>query len=109
MDYLRWLLECHRLQQLPLSLQQVHWAELLELEYPPEQEAAQLTSSEISLAEEEGLEEDHLMEEDCLEVEDLLRTEIPQTRQETLELEEGEIPQTLEEGEILLTADSPIN
>jgi hypothetical protein len=114
-DYLCWLLECHKLQQLPLSLQQAHWAELLELEYPPEQEVAQLTLSEISLAEEEDLgedllmEEDHLMEEDCLEVEDLLMTETPRTQQETLELEEGEILQTLEEGEILLTADSPIN
>jgi hypothetical protein len=109
MDYLCWLLECHKLQQLPLSLQQAHWAELLELEYPPEQEVVQLTLSEISLVEEDDSEEDHLMEEDHLEVEDLLRMEIPQTWPETLELEEGEIPQTLEEGEILLTADSPIN
>jgi hypothetical protein len=108
-DYLRWLLECHKLQQLPLSLQQAHWAELLELEYPPEQEAVQLTLSEISLVEEEDLEEDHLMEEDRLEVEILLMTEIPQTQQEIPELEDGEILQTLEEGEILLTADSPIN
>jgi hypothetical protein len=108
-DYLRWLLECHKLQQPPLSLQQAHWAELLELEYPPEQEVGQLTLSEISLVEEDDLEEDHLMEKDCLELEDLLMTEIPQTRQETPELEEGEILQTLEEGEILLTADSPIN
>jgi hypothetical protein len=61
------------------------------------------------------LEEDHLM--DRQEVEDLLMAEIPQTQQETRqeirpgtpELEEGEIPQTLEEGEILLTADSPIS
>jgi hypothetical protein len=108
-DYLHWLLECHKLQQLPLSLQQAHWAELLELEYPPEQEAAQLTLSEISLVEEDDLEEDHLMEEDRLEVEDLLTMKIPQIQQETPELEEGEIPQTLEEGEILLMADSPIN
>jgi hypothetical protein len=97
------------LHRLPLSLQQAHWAELLELEYPPEQEVAQPTSSEISLAEEEDLEEDHLMEEDRLKVEDLLMAETPQTRQETPELEEGEIPQTLEEGEILLMANSPIN
>jgi hypothetical protein len=55
------------------------------------------------------MEENCLTEEDHLEVEDLLMMEIPQTRQETPELEEGEIPQTLEEGEILLTADSPIN
>jgi hypothetical protein len=56
-----------------------------------------------------GEEEDHLMEQDRLEVETLLTTEIPQTWQETQELEEGEIPQTLEEGEILPTADFPIN
>jgi hypothetical protein len=109
MDYLCWLLECHRLQQLPLSLQQAHWAELLELEYPPEQEAGQPAFSEISSEEGDDLEEDHLMEQDHLEVEDLLTAEIPQTRQETLELEEGEIPQMLEEGEILLTDDSPIS
>jgi hypothetical protein len=86
-----------------------HWAELLELEYPPEQEAGQLAFSEISSVEGDDLEEDHLMEQDRLEVEDLLTTEIPQTQQETLELEEGEIPQMLEEGEILLMDDSPIN
>jgi hypothetical protein len=97
------------LQQLPLSLQQAHWAKLLELEYPLEQEAGQLTFSGISLVEEDDLEEDHLMEQDHLEVEDLLTMEIHQTRQETPELEEGEIPQTLEEGDILLTADSLIN
>jgi hypothetical protein len=49
------------------------------------------------------------MEQDRLEVEDLLTTEIPQTRQETQELEEGGIPQTPEEGEIIPTADFPIN
>jgi hypothetical protein len=101
MDYLHWLLECHRSQQLPLSLQQAHWAELLELEYPLEQEAAWLTSSETSLVEGDNLEEDRLMEEDhlkvedrlkvedCLKVEGLLMTETLQIRQETLELEGG--------------------
>jgi hypothetical protein len=53
------------------------------------------------------LEEDHLM--DCQEVEDLLTAEIPQTQQGTQELEEGEIPQTLEEGEILPMPDFPTN
>jgi hypothetical protein len=107
MDYLRWLLECHKSQQLPLSLQQAHWTELLELEYPPEQEVAWLTYSETSLEEEEDL------EEDCLMVEDLLMGDTPQPEihliQQIQELEEGEIPQTLEEGEILITADSPTN
>jgi hypothetical protein len=105
MDYLCWLLECHKSQQLPLSLQQAHWAELLELEYPLEQEAAQLTSSGTSWEEEEDSEEDRCM------VEDLLKEtqQTPPIQLEFQELEEGEIPQTLEEGEILLTADSLIN
>jgi hypothetical protein len=104
-DYLHWLLECHKSQQLPLSLQQAHWAELLDLEYPLEQEASLGTS----LEEAEGLEEDCLVVEDLLMMEDLLKEENPPIQTETLELEEGEIPQTLEEGEILLTADSLIN
>jgi hypothetical protein len=77
----------------------------------------QLTFSGTSLEEEDDLAEDHLMEQDRQEVEDLLMAETPPTHQETRqeirpetpELEEGEIPQTLEEGEILLTADSPIS
>jgi hypothetical protein len=75
----------------------------------PEQEVDRPTSSETYSEEEDDSEEDHLMEQDHLEVEDLLTTEIPQTRQETQELEEGEILQTLEEGEILPMADFPIN
>jgi hypothetical protein len=106
-DYLRWLLECHKSQQLPLSLQQAHWAKLLELEYPPEQEATQLTSLGTSLVEEEDLEEDRLKVEDLL-MEDNPKVETHLTQQ-TQELEEGEIPQTLEEGEILLTEDSLTN
>jgi hypothetical protein len=109
MDYLCWLLECHKSQQLPLSLQQAHWAELLELEYPPEQEVAQPISLGTSLVEEEDSEEDLLMVEDLLMIQDLLRAEIPPIQSEIQELEEGEIPQTLEEGEILLMDDSPIN
>jgi hypothetical protein len=93
MEYLHWLLECHKSQQLPLSLQQAHWAKLLELEYPPEQEVDQLTYSETSLGEEEDLEEDRLMVEDLL----MEETHLIQQMQE---LEEGEIPQTLEEGEL---------
>jgi hypothetical protein len=96
MDYLRWLLECHKSQQLPLSLQQAHWAELLELEYPPEQGVAQPISSETSLEVEEDL------EEDCCMVEDLLMPDNPQ-------METPPIQQTLEEGEILLTEDFPTN
>jgi hypothetical protein len=65
MDYLFWLLECHRLQQLPLSLQQAHWDELLELEYPLEA-VPQLTLLGTSLVEEEDSEEDRLMVEALL-------------------------------------------
>jgi hypothetical protein len=101
-DYLCWLLECHKSHQLPPSLQRAHWAELLELEYPPEQEVAQLTYSGTSLAEEEDLEENRLTVEDLLMVE-------THPIQQTQELEEGEIPQTLEEGEILPMEDSLTN
>jgi hypothetical protein len=108
-DYLRWLLECHKSQQLPLSLQQAHWAELLELECPLEQEVDQPTFAGISSEEEDDSEEDRLTAQDHLEVENLLMAGIPQTQQETQELEEGEIPQLPEEGEILPMADFLIN
>jgi hypothetical protein len=107
-EYLHWLLECHKSQQLPLSLQQAHWAELLELEYPLEQEVDRPISSETSLEGEEDLEEDPLIVED-LHQEVLPKEEDPLTQLETQELEEGEILQTLEEGEILLTDNSPTN
>jgi hypothetical protein len=84
-DYLRWLLECHKSQRLPLSLQQAHWAELLELEYPPEQEVGRPTYLEISLEEEDDLEEDHLMEQDRLEVEDLLTMDVTDLQRPPLE------------------------
>jgi hypothetical protein len=98
MDYLRWLLECHKSQQLPLSLQQAHWDELLELEYPQE-EAPQLTPLGTSLEAEEDLEEDCRMVEDLLLMQDNPQTETPLTQP----------TQELEEGEILLMADSPIS
>jgi hypothetical protein len=106
-DYLCWLLECHKLQQLPLSLQQAHWDKLLELEYPQEEVPLQ-TPSETSSEVEEDLEEDCHIVEDLLLMEDNPWTETPLTHS-ILELEEGEILQTLEEGEILLMADSLIN
>jgi hypothetical protein len=92
-DLLRWLLECHRLHQLPLLLQQAYWPELLELEYPQE-EHNQRTQSEILSEEEEDWVEDLLEEQDHQE--DLLTED--QTITQTLE--EGEIPEILEEGEI---------
>jgi hypothetical protein len=107
-DYLCWLLECHKLHQLPLSLQQAYWPELLELEYP-QGELNQQTQSEILSEEEEDLVENLLEELDHQwnpQMED-------QTKTQTME--EGEIQETLEEGEILsnplttLKIDSPIN
>jgi hypothetical protein len=67
-DCLCWLLECHKSQQLPPSLQQAHWPELLDLEYPLEEEHSPLTLLEILLEEEEDLVETLLEiweEEDC--------------------------------------------
>jgi hypothetical protein len=89
------LLECHKSWQLPLSHQKVYWAELLDLEYPLE-EVPRQTSSERLLVEEEALVEDHqiyLPEEEILQI---------QTTDHQLEdpLEEGEILEQLEEGEI---------
>jgi hypothetical protein len=106
-DYLCWLLECHKSQQLPLSLQQAHWDELLELEYPQE-EVPPLTPLETSLEVEEDLEEDCHMMEDFPLMQDNPQMETPLTPP-IQELEEGEILQTLEEGEILLTKDSLTN
>jgi hypothetical protein len=79
----------------------------LELEYPQEEVPWQ-TPLGTSLEVEEDLEEDCHMVEDLLLTQDNPRTETLLT-QSTQELEEGEIPQTLEEGEILLMANSWIN
>jgi hypothetical protein len=102
-EYLHWLLECHKSQQLPLSLQQAHWAEVLDLEYPPKPEVDRLTYLETSLEVEKDSEEDHRT------VEDLLMPDNPQMETPLIQLmqdlEEGEIPQIPEEGEILLTED----
>jgi hypothetical protein len=78
----------------------VYWPELLELEYPPE-EPNQQTQSEKLLEEEEDWVEDLLrIQEEQDPQEDL--QEDPQTRNQTMTqmLEEGEIPEILEEGEI---------
>jgi hypothetical protein len=94
--YLCWLLECHKSHLLPLLLQQAYWPELLELEYLQE-ELSQQTQSETPLEEEEDLVED-LLEEPDHQWDPLMED---QTK--ALMLEEGEIPETLEEGEILNT------
>jgi hypothetical protein len=82
------LIQWPQSQQLPLSLQQLYWAELLDLQYP-------LTP----------LEADHLCQdlleeaEDIGQVEALLEEQDHQDHQD--HLEEGEIPEDLEEGEIM--------
>jgi hypothetical protein len=87
----RQLIQWPQLQQLPLSLQQLYWAELLDLQCP-------LTP----------LEADHLCQdlleeaEDIGQVEALLGEEDHQDHQDHQDLlEEGEIPEDLEEGEIM--------
>jgi hypothetical protein len=81
-------------QQLPLSLQQLYWAELLDLQYPP-------IPSEADCLHQDLLEE----EEDIGQVEDLLWEEDRQDHPDPQDLlEEGEIPEDMEEGEILEAA-----
>jgi hypothetical protein len=96
--YLRWLLQCHKSNQLPLCLQQRYWAELVDLRYPRQ-----------TLDPPDHQEEDLQEEEDIGQVEDLLsfqeedpQAEDPQAEDPQAEdlLEEGEIPQEWEEGEI---------
>ena len=98
-DHLRWLLKCHKLQQLPLELQQAYWPELLELEYPAPMEREQLVISDSDY-------KSQIMEEAEVEAillgkekESTLR-QIQPLEMEAEEAEEGEILETLEEGEI---------
>ena len=101
-NHLRWLLRCHKLQQLPLELQQAYWPELLELEYPAEMEQERPVISDNDY-------KSQIMEE--AEVEAILlgkakELTLPQIQtlgvevEEAEEVEEGEILETLEEGEI---------
>jgi hypothetical protein len=86
-NFLCWLLECHKSHQLPLSLQQAYWPELLELEYPQEGHNL-LTQSETPSEVEE-----------CW-VEGLLETQEEQDHQGDLLLEDQMTTQIPEEGEI---------
>ena len=97
-NHLRWLLRCHKLQQLPLELQQAYWPELLELEYPTQMEQEQPV---ISISDYRS----QIMEEAKVEAILLGKEKEPTLPQiQTLEMleeaEEGEILETLEEGEI---------
>ena len=99
-DHLRWLLKCHKLQQLPLELQQAYWPELLELEYPTQMEQEQPVRSDNDY-------KSQIMEEAEVEAillgktEELTHRPIQTLEKEAAEVaEEGEILETLEEGEI---------
>ena len=99
-NHLRWLLKCHKLQQLPLELQQAYWAELLELEYPAEmeQEWPVISNSDYK----SQIMEEAEVEAILLEKEKEPTPHPTQTRETEAEeeAEEGEILETLEEGEI---------
>ena len=101
LDHYSWLLKCHKLQQLPLELQQAYWPELLELEYPVEMEQERPVISDNNYR-------SQIMEE--AEVEAILlgnpikakELNLPliQTLEMGEEVEEGEILEEAEEGEI---------
>ena len=90
-NHLRWLLKCHKSQQLPLELQQAYWPELLELEYPAEMEQERPVISDSNYR-------SQIMEEAKVEAILLEKEKKPtlpqiQTREmEAEEAEEGEIP-----------------
>ena len=96
-DHLRWLLKCHKLQQLPLELQQAYWPELLELEYPAEMEQERPVRSDNdykSQITEEAEVEAILLRKEKKPIRRPIQTLDPEVA------EEGEILETLEEGEI---------
>ena len=100
-NHLRWLLRCHKLQQLPPELQQAYWPELLELEYPAEMEQERPVIFDNDY-------KSQIMEEAKVEAillgkakePTLPLTQTPEMEVEAEEAEEGEILETLEEGEI---------
>ena len=97
-NHLRWLLKCHKSQQLPLELQQAYWPKLLELEYPAqmEQERPVISDSDYkSQTMEEAEVEAILLEKEKKPI--LPQIQTPEMKAE--EVEEGEILETLEEGE----------
>ena len=98
-DHLCWLLKCHKLQQLPLELQQAYWPELLELEYLAQMEQERPVISDNDY-------KSQIMEEAEVEAillgkeKELILPQIQTLEMEVEEAEEGEILETLEEGEI---------
>ena len=100
-NHLRWLLKCHKLQQLPLELQQAYWPELLELEYPVEMEQEQPVISDSDYRSQimEEAEVEAILSEKAKELIPPL-IQILEMEAEAEEAEEGEILEMLEEGEI---------
>ena len=97
--HLRWLLKCHRSQQLPLELKQAYWPELLELEYPAEkqEQPVKFDNDYKSQIMEEAEVEAILLGKEKKPI--LHPTRTPEV-EAVEEAEEGEILETLEEGEI---------
>ena len=100
-NHLRWLLKGHRLQQLPLELQQAYWPELLELEYPVEMEQEQPVTSDSDYRSQimEEAKVEAILSEKAKEL-TLPPIQTLEMEAEAEEVEEGEILETLEEGEI---------
>ena len=101
-NHLRWLLKCHKLQQLPLELQQAYWPELLELEYPAEmeQERPVIFDSDYKSQIMEEAEVEAILSEKAKEPTlPLIQTQ-EMGAEEAEEAEEGEILEMPEEGEI---------
>ena len=95
-NHLRWLLKCHKLQQLPLELQQAYWPELLELEYPVEMEQEWPVTSDNDYKSQitEEAEEEAMLLENPIKAKELtlLPIQTQETEVEVEEAEEGEIP-----------------
>ena len=95
-NHLHWLLRCHKLQQLPLELQQAYWPELLELEYPVEMEQEQPVISNNNYRSQimEEAEVENLLLESPIKAKELTLPldQIREMEVEVEEAEEGEIP-----------------
>ena len=100
-NHLRWLLKCHKLQRLPLELQQAYWPELLELEYPAEmeQEWPVISDSDYRSQIMEEAEVEAILLEKAKEL-ILPPIQTLEMEAEAEEAEEGEILEMPEEGEI---------
>ena len=103
-NHLRWLLKCHKLQQLSLELQRAYWPKLLELEYPVEMEQERPVISNSNY-------KSQIMEKaevEAILLGNLIKAKEPtplliqtwEMGEEAEEAEEGEILEMLEEGEI---------